>query len=238
MIAAGLIVTLALGAAHADPPDTGTDDTGFWLHQVQGAHHDAPPPAAAPQADQHTQLQPAAIVGHAACAGADQAAGLLFDVTFCPGADPEPLPLTLGAIRTAFARLPLPAARLAIQPPDGLTLVNFATNFFTTDTHPLLRRVTILGRQVTIRATPSTYTWAYGDGERRTTTSPGAAYPRLGITHRYVRTGRYAPRLSVTYRGDFRVGAQPWRAIPGTVTIDGPPQRLRAVEATPHLVGY
>jgi hypothetical protein len=235
----GLVIAVMLGAL-ADPPDTGTDDTGFWLHQVEGAHQAAPAPhPAGSQADPPPQLQqPGAIVGHAACAGADQAAGLLFDVTFCSGAAPGPAALTLGDIRTAFARLPLPAARLVVQPPDGLTLVNFATNFFTTDTRPLLRRVTILGRQVTIRATPSSYTWTYGDGATRTTTSPGAAYPRLEITHRYARKGRYAVRLAVTYRGDFRLGAQPWRAIPGTVSIAGPAQRLRAVEATPHLVGY
>ncbi|HWJ10313.1 MAG TPA: PKD domain-containing protein [Nocardioides sp.] len=125
-----------------------------------------------------------------------------------------------------------------IQPPDGLTLVNFDTNFYTTSTAPIARTVTLLGRQVTLEATPSTFHWTFGDGERLSTNEPGAPYPRLTVTHNYLRKGTYRPALGTTYTGRFRVGDGPWRQIPGTVTIDGTSQTLRAIEAQPKLVRY
>lgn len=179
------------------------------------------------------------VIGHAACIGADQAAGGLFSVTLCPGTTPTQPTLTLADIRRAFAELPLPTPTLVIQPPDGVTLVNFDTNFYTAHTAPLTRTVTLLGQRVTIRATPAAYTWTYGDGAARTTADPGAPYPDLRVTHRYERKGVYRTRLAVTYDGSYRVGqGGPWRAIPGRVTVAGAPQGLRAVEATPTLVGY
>ncbi|WGX94586.1 PKD domain-containing protein [Nocardioides sp. L-11A] len=141
-------------------------------------------------------------------------------------------------MRRAFAELELPAGTLTIQPPDGLTLVNFRTNFYTTSTDPISTTVALLGQQVTLEATPATFVWHFGDGRSRSTTEPGAAYPELRITHNYLRKGEYLPSLSTTYTGRYRIADGPWQAIPGTVTIDGPGQPLRAIEAEPKLVGY
>ncbi|WP_435771856.1 hypothetical protein [Nocardioides sp. SYSU DS0651] len=135
-------------------------------------------------------------------------------------------------------RLDWPASRLVIQPPDGLTLVNFDTNFYTTSTEPITRQVTLLGQPITIEATPAEYVWHFDDGASLRTTEPGAPYPELAVTHNYTRTGTYRPSLDTVYSGRFRVGGGPWRTIPGTVTVDGPAQRLRAIEAQPKLVGY
>jgi len=217
-------------------PDSGANEHGFWLHEVQESQSSG---VHAPSSVPSNSGEPAVLVGQAACQGADQSAGNLFKVTFCPGATPDTPTPTLADIRHAFAELPLPAARLVIQPPDGVTLVNFDTNFYTPGPHPLTRTVTLLGQQVTIRATPASYTWTYGDGASATTSDPGAPYPDLRVTHRYAREGAFRPRLATTYEGAYRLGAAgPWRPIPGTVTIAGAPQRLRAVEATPVLVGY
>lgn len=160
---------------------------------------------------------------------------------FCPGIDAEPEPeqaLTLGDIRRAFARLPLPESELVIQPPDGLTLVNFDTNFYTPSTAPITRRVTLLGQAITIEATPSEYHWDFGDGDPLATSEPGAPYPDLTVTHNYTRTGVYRPSLDTVYSGRYRVGNGPWQTIPGTVTIEGAAQQLEAIEAQPKLVGY
>ncbi|KAB2810711.1 PKD domain-containing protein [Pimelobacter simplex] len=193
------------------------------------------PSASAPSA-------PAIILGAGACGAADGLADAIrgaSEATFCPGTTPTQPTLTLADIRRAFAELPLPTPTLVIQPPDGVTLVNFDTNFYTAHTAPLTRTVTLLGQRVTIRATPAAYTWTYGDGAARTTADPGAPYPDLRVTHRYERKGVYRARLAVTYDGSYRVGqGGPWRAIPGRVTVAGAPQGLRAVEATPTLVGY
>lgn len=162
--------------------------------------------------------------------------GEVVQFSFC--ADEPAAALTTGLVRSAFARLELPAGTLVIQPPDGLTLVNFDTNFYTTSTEPIARTVTLLGRRVTLEATPSTFHWTFGDGESLTTSDPGAPYPRLRVTHDYLRKDTYRPSLATTYTGRYRVGGGPWRQIPGTVTIDGVGQELRAIEAEPKLVSY
>ncbi|HWJ65859.1 MAG TPA: hypothetical protein VNT31_04200 [Nocardioides sp.] len=155
-----------------------------------------------------------------------------------PGAASDPATITPGQILTAMRRLDWPAPRLVIEPPDGLTLVNFDTNFFTTSTRPVTRRVTLLGQRVTIEATPRQFHWDFGDGTRRTTTDPGAPYPDLRVTHDYLAKGTYRPSLGTTYGGRYRVGNGPWQDIPGTVTIEGDGQALRAIEAQPKLVGH
>ena len=69
-------------------------------------------------------------------------------------------------------------AELVIQPPDGKTLVNLKTNFFTTTTEPRVQPVTIFGHTVDIEATPSDYLWRFGDGSTQSGTDSGAAYRR------------------------------------------------------------
>ena len=156
---------------------------------------------------------------------------------FCNSDDQQPT-LTLADVQEAFAELKLDPGTLVIQPPDGLTLVNFKTNFYTTTTTPTTLTVTLLDQPVTIEATPATYTWYFGDGQTTHTTEPGAAYPDLTITHEYLHKGDYRPSLSTTYTGRYKIGDGAWQTIPDTVTIDGPTQPLRAIEAQPKLVGY
>lgn len=139
-------------------------------------------------------------------------------------------------VLTAFRRLKWPASKLTIQPPDGQTLVNFDTNFYTADDEPITRRVTLLGQRITIEATPIEYTWHFGDDTSLTTTKPGHAYPRLSITNNYLKTGTYQPSLDTTYGGRYRVGNNSWHDIPGTVTVTGTPQNLEAIEARPILM--
>lgn len=224
-------------AAVADDGDVSGGATGDGLF-VAGAEHGV---ANAPRSGGRSTNQatgPQILLGAAGCDGADQAQGDVV-VTFCPAPEGQARPvLTLGLIRSAFAELRLPAGDLVIQPPDGTTLVNFDTNFYTPATAPLTRTVTLLGQRVTLEATPSRYRWEFGDGKARTTTEPGSPYPRLEVTHSYLRTGTYRPRLATTYTGRYRVAGRGWRPIPGTVTIQGAAQSLRAIEARPTLVPY
>jgi hypothetical protein len=147
--------------------------------------------------------------------------------------------LTPARVERAFRRLAWPASELVVQPPHGRTLVNFDTNFYTTNTHPALQTVTLIGQPVTIEATPTRYTWHFGttDGDL-TTTDPGAAYPDLRVTHRYTRVGSVTPSVDTTYAGRYRVGNGSWQTIPDTLTVPGEPVDLQVVSATPHLVGY
>ncbi|WP_460844621.1 hypothetical protein [Nocardioides ultimimeridianus] len=140
-----------------------------------------------------------------------------------------------GQVAQAMRRLSWPGSPLMIQPVNGRTLVNFRTNFYTTNTGPTTKTVTLLGRRITIEATPS-YRWRWGDGGRASGTSAGAAYPHLLVTHEYLRKGVVHPRLDTVYSGRFRIGQGAWQAIPGTLTVIGTPQRLEVVTARPVLV--
>lgn len=159
------------------------------------------------------------------------------DWTGCPNAAPAIPQITSGMVARALRRVPLPPSELIIQPPDGRTLVNFDTNFYTRE-RTLFRSVRLLGQRVELRIVADSYTWHFGDGRTMTTAEAGAPYPKLTITHNYRQKGRFAPSLDTTYVADFRVGGDAWQPVPGSVTIEGEPEALQAIEATPTLVGY
>ena len=145
--------------------------------------------------------------------------------------------ITPAMVRREFERLAWPTSDLQLQPPDGQTLINFDTNFFTDNTAPTTRTVTLLGQRVEIEATPTAYTWEFGDGTSRTTSSPGAAYPDLDVTHEYEAAGRVSPSVATTYQGRYRINGGGWQQIPGSLTLDGEPESLRVRSASPRLVG-
>ena len=174
-------------------------------------------------------------IGEAACIG--MAIQLGFDPQdFCSAAPTEPA-LTPGLVAQAFSRMPLPASDLVVQPPNGRTLVNFDTNFYT-ESAPLTRTLQLLGQRVDLDIWPSQFTWTFGDGHNLATASPGSPYPDLEITHSYTTKGHVTPAVDTTYSARFRVNNGPWQPVNGTVTIPGPTLTLDVVEATPTLVGY
>jgi hypothetical protein len=164
-------------------------------------------------------------------------------VACSPGTAPPVPPATVaqpqvtpGAVLTAIRRVGLPALTARTQP-EGKTLVNFATIFYT-QPRPFSRTVSLLGRQVQVVATPASYTWHYGDGTSTTTKRPGAPYPAKDVTHNYTDAHTTVQTsVDVTYSGRFRVGNGDWLSIPGSVTIAGPSTPLRVSEATAVLSG-
>jgi len=143
--------------------------------------------------------------------------------------------ITPAIVLQAFQEVPLPDAVLTIQPPDGLTLVNFDTNFLT-EAEPFVENLTLLTNAVDLDITPTSYTWDFGDGTTRTTTTPGAPYPDLEVTHAYGRTGTYQLNVTITWSADFRVNGGPWIPVDGTVPITSPDVALQVQEGTPVLV--
>ncbi|MGA8993294.1 MAG: hypothetical protein WB441_03195 [Nocardioidaceae bacterium] len=159
----------------------------------------------------------------------------------CGQAPPPALPparpqVTAGVVLTALERIGLPALAVRTQPEDK-TLVNFDTNFFT-EPHTFEETVTLLGQAVRVQARPVAYLWHYGDGGTESTAGPGAPYPRLLVTHRYLLAHRTVrPSVDVSYAARFTVGDGDWQDITGTVTIAGPGSDLRISEAAGVLSG-
>ena len=135
-----------------------------------------------------------------------------------------------------FKRIKWPASKLIVQPPGGETLVNLETVFYTSNAEPITQTVTLAGRSVEIEASPSSYTWHFGDGTSATTTSPGKPHPDHDVFRVYTSTGGVAPSVDTTYSGRFRIGNGDWRDIGATVTVAGAAIDLTVLEAKPQLV--
>lgn len=150
--------------------------------------------------------------------------------------------LTPGRILEAFQRVDLPEAPLEVQPPGGVTLVNFDT-ILHTDAQPFTETVQLLNRQITFDIEPSEFTWTLGDGRTLTTTDPGRAW-RAGlpmneyVSHRYAEAGTVQLQLTTTWSARWRLPNGPWRPVADTVDITSPPQQLEVTTARPQLVSY
>ncbi|MFI7586077.1 hypothetical protein ACIB24_03255 [Spongisporangium articulatum] len=112
--------------------------------------------------------------------------------------------------------------------------MNIATNLYTVRKVQILN-TTVLGQAVQVRATPSTYTWTYGDGERLTTTNTGGAYPDLSLGHTYQQPGKYAVGLATTFTGEYSVAGGPWQPVDGTATVNSPQRDLTVLQARSQL---
>ncbi|MGZ4537162.1 MAG: hypothetical protein ACXVXE_16610 [Nocardioidaceae bacterium] len=154
-----------------------------------------------------------------------------------PTAAQTPKPtVTPGLVLSALRRVGLPALVAHTQPANK-TLVNFDTIFYT-EPQTFTRTLTLLGQRVDVEATPTKYTWHHGDGTTAETDEPGAPYPAMDITYKYLQAHQtVGASVDVTYSARFRVGGGSWQDIPDTVTIAGPTTALRISEATPLLSG-
>ncbi len=150
--------------------------------------------------------------------------------------------LTPGRLLEAFQRVDLPEAPLEVQPPGGVTLVNFDT-ILHTDAQPFTETVQLLNRQITFDIEPSEFTWTLGDGRTLTTPDPGRAW-RAGlpmdeyVSHRYAEAGSVRLQLTTTWSARWRLPNGPWRPVADTVQITSPPQQLEVTTARPQLVSY
>jgi hypothetical protein len=95
----------------------------------------------------------------------------------------------------------LPTTGVAYQP-NFQPLINVPV-YFWCDMPPVFRsKVDLIGEVIDVTMRPS-FAWAFGDGSFKSTTDPGAPFPKGKITHTYSRPGTYPVVLVTTWGGTF-----------------------------------
>jgi hypothetical protein len=138
-------------------------------------------------------------------------------------------------VERAFQSYPLERA-MAITEPGDETLVNVPTRFWTPTASYDLPVMTLLGRQVRIRAEGQRYDWSFGDGESRQDAGPGAPGTD-DLTHTYTSSGAVSPTVRITWGGTFTIeGIAQTFTIQGVATTQGQPTPLVVRTARSELV--
>ena len=128
----------------------------------------------------------------------------------------------------------MPPLKLRIQP-DGRTLVNVDTIFYTEPT-TMRRTVVLLGHSVRLECTPVRYTWVHGDGTTASTSEPGRPYPAKDVTHRYKQPAEdLRARVDTTYRVRYSIDGGSWADLAEPLIAAGPTTILDVDEAAPVL---
>lgn len=135
-----------------------------------------------------------------------------------------------------FRELPLPSPALTLQPDRGWVLINVPT-IVTTDASPVTLQTELLGYPITVEATPTSWTYDFGDGHTLTTTSPGRPYPHHDLAHEYTAPGRATITLTATWTGRYQINDMPtWHTITGTATTTTTSAPFTVEEVTSRLV--
>ena len=136
-----------------------------------------------------------------------------------------------------FRRLPLPAPALTLQPDRGWVLVNIET-IVRTDPTPVTLRTDLLGVGMTVEATPTFWTYDFGDGHTLSTRSPGHPYPDHDTFHEYEWPNpERTITLTAEWTGRYQVDGSPvWRDIDGVALTTTTSAPFRVEERTSRLV--
>jgi len=117
--------------------------------------------------------------------------------------------------------------------PNGWMVVGLDTNFYSVVGVEIVNG-TLLGQAASVRFTPISWHWTYGDGDRADRSTPGHTWAAQGIpefdrtptSHVYRAAGTYYIDLSITFRAEYRYAGGSWTPVFGTITL--PANRLKA----------
>jgi hypothetical protein len=117
--------------------------------------------------------------------------------------------------------------------PNGWMVVGLDTNFYSVVGVEVQNGV-LLGQPASVRFTPISWHWTYGDGTAATRGTPGATWAAQGIpefdptptSHIYAADGTYFIDLSITFRAEYKYSTGNWTPVVGTITL--PANRLEA----------
>jgi len=148
--------------------------------------------------------------------------------------------VTSARVLKAFQSVPLPTPTLGMSPPDGITLVNLPTIFYTR-AEPFGRDLELLGRRVHLEIAPVSYAWSVGPGAEFTTDWAGAPYqdgltpqddPDAYVTWTYPHAAAsQAATVRVIWGATWTLDGKPMGRVPGTVEKASPEAQVTVREA-------
>ncbi len=128
--------------------------------------------------------------------------------------------VTIADIARFVPRLPTLAAE-----PQGWAIAGLSTNFIASAVvHDVAGR--LLGLSATVRFTPSSYSWSFGNGRTISTQGAGNSWSSLRqapftpteTSNVFSRPGAYVVTVTARYTPAYRIGSGPWITIAGVVT--------------------
>lgn len=151
--------------------------------------------------------------------------------------------ITLPEVTAEDLRSFIPAVPTVTGEPLGLGVVGMPTNLVA-GASVQLQSGPLLGYDVTVRFTPTSYRFDHGDGTSRTAVSGGATWARLGVpdytatptSHVYGVAGSYRAGVRVVYSAAVDFGTGSWRPVTGSVTSAASFYDVRVVEVRTGLV--
>lgn len=136
-----------------------------------------------------------------------------------------------------FQALPIAPSTIVVGPAGGWLPVQM-DNIAYTDATPQVFTTTVVGQAVTIRATPTQFTWDWADGSTPTTTAdPGQAWPNQTVAHPYTQAGDYTVTMTTQWSGELSLdGGATFQAITGAATTVSTAPPVSVTELRSRLV--
>ncbi|WP_341934237.1 hypothetical protein MRBLWO14_003386 [Microbacterium sp. LWO14-1.2] len=163
-----------------------------------------------------------------------------------PSPSPAPIPPQPGrpAVTVSDIARFAPASIRAHTEPGDIAVAGLPANFVAAADPQTVTGV-LFGAPVSVRFTPTSYDYTYGDGTTASLTTPGYSWATLGqaqftptpTSHVYERRGVFFADVDIHYAAEVDLGAG-WTPVTGDVVTDGPPQRIRVLEARTALVAH
>ncbi|WP_169925373.1 PKD domain-containing protein [Sanguibacter antarcticus] len=136
-----------------------------------------------------------------------------------------------------FQALAITPSAIVVGPSGGWLPVQM-DNVAYTDATPQTLVTTIVGQAVTVRATPTQFTWNWADDSAPTTTTdPGRAWPNHTVAHPYTRAGDYTVTMTTRWTGELSLdGGSTYQPITGTATTTSTAPSITVTELRSRLV--
>ena len=156
-----------------------------------------------------------------------------------PPAAPETPTITITDL-AQFAPPPLTAS----ADPGNVGIAGLPTNFIAAaDVHTQTGELFDIA--LTVRFSPTTYLYDYGDRSTSSTAVSGRTWQELGqaqftptpTTHVYQERGHYLARVDVAYTAEVDFGTG-WIPLPGEITTIGTPRTIHILEAHTALITH